>query len=319
MINIVDWDMKLWLSAFQSFLFKQKGQKMFKMMSIHNGRSVSIFILFSIMIMLNFSMSFANENNETDKGVIQAGKEKAKLLGLNPIPAYVNANGEIIVVKGTVFTIKNGGIVLTNGDMLINAGNRPLSTGGCVLHKGEYAIVEGEVIKKTQDNLLTIVGASPSTQAEIALKKDNKYIPGQNRRNVIKGTIVNFEKAKEYLLPNSHLQLFYAGPLNQKGQMVAEMKISKRDGYLYFISDLPKSKLEQDGRFEIEFDALKPGKYNIAVQGIKHVFRAGSFAKQMQFFLSTDAQKPIWYELEISGTEDKIRTVNVDKVYFSII
>jgi len=127
-----------------------------KNMEFRKWTGISLLAIISLMFSILVSQSLAGETAKADENIIRAGREKARQMGFNPIPVYVDEKGEIIIVSGTQFSIRNGKWVLDNGDMLINAGDRPLPiAGGSVLKKGEYGVVKNYKLKKFQDNLIS--------------------------------------------------------------------------------------------------------------------------------------------------------------------
>lgn len=91
---------------------------------------------------------------EPDQALIQAAKTKAKELGYNPIPVYVEKEGgTIIITPGVMLHFKNNQTTYLEGDMVINVGSFPISGPGSefTLAKGEYMIVkDGKFVKQTE-------------------------------------------------------------------------------------------------------------------------------------------------------------------------
>ena len=84
------------------------------------------------------------EKYKPDQTLVQASFKKAKELGHNPIPMYVEKEGgDIIITGGAMMSIRNGRQTCVENDMIINVGEFPLPVADFNLLKGEYAVVKG--------------------------------------------------------------------------------------------------------------------------------------------------------------------------------
>lgn len=288
-----------------------------------------LWTLFALSILsLLFGLSLADESTEVDETIIQAGRQKATQLGLNPIPVYVNEKGEIIIVQGTAFSIRNGRWALDNGDMLINAGSRPVPANGIILNKGEYAVVENYKIKKFPDTLISNLQkekqkSNTKQDTNITETKDaEKYVKNAQKTGItIKGIIANLEDGKSFIGKDSYLQLLYRKEVGKVGSL-ARIKIDYtiREEYIFLISDLAKIPIPHDGVFEFKLGSLRPGKYFIIVQGIKQpppINMRGPGFKQLQPYLA-NKPKGEWVEIEITDNITLPLTFDLDKVYLSV-
>lgn len=112
--------------------------------------------LFLIVIALAPSIVFCADKSEEkykpNAALVQAAFKKAKKLGHNPIPMYVEKEGgNIIITGGAMLSIRNGRQTCVENDMLINVGEFPLSVADFKLLKGEFAVVkDGKFLKQTE-------------------------------------------------------------------------------------------------------------------------------------------------------------------------
>jgi hypothetical protein len=109
----------------------------------------------------------ASPDTLSQEELVSRGRDKAKQLGLNPIPVYTNEDGNIIIVQGTDFTINNNKWALAEGDMVINVGSDVVKAENVELNRGEYAKVEGGKVVKFRENL---AGIKPNTKSSVATK-----------------------------------------------------------------------------------------------------------------------------------------------------
>ncbi len=115
---------------------------------------LSIIVTSLCLAIGNVAIFAADKSCDIDEKIIDAGKIKAKELGVNPIPFCTDAEDHLIIVGGAFFTLQDNKFVLANGDMLINAGNKVIKPQGITLSKGEYAIVKNNKLIKGRDALL---------------------------------------------------------------------------------------------------------------------------------------------------------------------
>jgi hypothetical protein len=108
---------------------------------------VSIFNLIAMPL-----YSFA-EDNQFDQKLVDAGKQKAKQMGHNPVCIFVNKN-ESIVITQSLFTIKNSQATFVDGDMVINVGKDDATIWGTILKEGEYGIIKNGKLEKGKDLIL---------------------------------------------------------------------------------------------------------------------------------------------------------------------
>lgn len=117
------------------------------------ARRLTLFVVFLCLAISNISILAVNKSCEGDQKIIDAGKQKAKELGVNPIPVCIDDKDHIVIVGGAFFTMQDNKFVLANGDMLINTGTKIIKTQGVILGKGEYAIVKNNKLSKVRDTL----------------------------------------------------------------------------------------------------------------------------------------------------------------------
>lgn len=204
-----------------------------------------------------------------DPKLLALGIEKAKQMGFNPVPAYLNAYGDVKSNKST----------LENNDMLINAGRHPFTFAGVQLEVGEYLVDRGGKLVK-QDGSIT---------PDIA-------VMDKNSKNVItiKGEIENLGKARKVLLKenscmnlvkvyeegNEDAPVLNTYRVNKSGKKTSLVRLSSQSGdsvlvcltgllELVYYSELPPIQIPSYPNFTIKVIDLKPGRYAIAVQRTK--------------------------------------------------
>ena len=134
------------------------------------------------VLLLTYSLGFPTKAEDTRNVLVRAGQEKAKQLGLNLIPAFVNEQGTIDILKGALLTFNNSKWVLSDRDMIINVGNRPLPIEGIQLEKGEYAIIKNGKAEKQHSNLLANTNQATANNKEISkdsITKQQILIPSE--------------------------------------------------------------------------------------------------------------------------------------------
>mgnify|MGYP007037524543 CR=1 FL=1 len=113
-----------------------------------------IIVISLCLAICNVAIFAADKSCDSDEKIIDAGKIKAKELGVNPIPVCTDAEDHLVIVGGAFFTMQNNKFVLSNSDMLINSGTKVIKPQGITLSKGEYAIVKNNKLIKGRDILL---------------------------------------------------------------------------------------------------------------------------------------------------------------------
>ena len=89
------------------------------------------------------------EKYKPDQALVQASFKRAKELGHNPIPMYVEKKeGNIIITGGAMMSIRNSRQTCVENDMVINVGEFSITVADFKLLKGEYAVVKGEKFVK---------------------------------------------------------------------------------------------------------------------------------------------------------------------------
>jgi hypothetical protein len=112
-------------------------------------RTVLMLVMVVLMTVMVCYAQVAKSGEGPDQGLVRAGHLKAKEMGFNPIPAFVNEKDHLMIVAGTSFTMEQGKFVLANNDMIINTGKRPLKAMNLVLQTGEYATIkDGKITKQ---------------------------------------------------------------------------------------------------------------------------------------------------------------------------
>jgi len=114
----------------------------------------------------------ADVKAEPDAALVKKGRAKAKKLGYNPVPVFMNKTNSITIVQGTSFSIRNGSWSLVKGDMLINVGPRPVKAGKHTLQQGEYATVDKDGINKGDTNIADLAPKQIVKQATPPARKD---------------------------------------------------------------------------------------------------------------------------------------------------
>jgi hypothetical protein len=113
-----------------------------------------------------------------DEGLVQAGREKAKALGLRPIPVYANADGLLVICPGTTVTTKKGQFVLADDDMVYNVGSRPVDAGDVMLSRGECAKAKDGIQKL--EGVLRVPVSGPEPKAEVRKPEGTMEAPSTN-------------------------------------------------------------------------------------------------------------------------------------------
>ena len=112
--------------------------------------------LFLIVVSITPSIVFcgdkSGENYKPNEALVQAAFKKAKELGHNALPMYVEKEGgNNITMGGTTKSIRNGRQTCVENDMVINVGEFPFPVGDLKLLKGEFAVVkDGKFVKNTK-------------------------------------------------------------------------------------------------------------------------------------------------------------------------
>lgn len=86
-----------------------------------------------------------------DAALLRAALAKARSLGLNPLPAYVDDRGKIVLMPGTKCAMQDGRWVISAGDVLINVGRRPMPAGDGILWAGQCAVLKDGKIARFAD------------------------------------------------------------------------------------------------------------------------------------------------------------------------
>jgi hypothetical protein len=113
-------------------------------------------VLFLIVVSITPSIVFCDdklgEKYKPNDALIQASFKKAKKLGYNAIPMYVEKEGgNSIITGGPMISFRNGRVTCVENDMVINVGEFPLTVNDLKLLKGEFAVVkDGEFVKNTE-------------------------------------------------------------------------------------------------------------------------------------------------------------------------
>lgn len=96
------------------------------------------------------------EKYKPDQALVQASFKKAKELGHNPIPMYVEKEGgNIIITGGAMMSIRNNRQTCVENDMVINVGEFSLPVADFNLLKGEYAVVKGGKFVKQAGKIIS--------------------------------------------------------------------------------------------------------------------------------------------------------------------
>jgi len=121
-----------------------------------NSTKCPYFCLVCLLVVLFLFSSNAisadksEEKYKPDQALVQASFKKAKELGHNPIPMYVEKEGgNIFIAAGVMMSIRNGRQTCVENDMVINVGEFPFPVSDIKLFKGEYAVVKnGKFVKQ---------------------------------------------------------------------------------------------------------------------------------------------------------------------------
>lgn len=114
--------------------------------------------LFLALVLIAFFWALPNafcgdksEEYKPNDDLVKASFKKAKELGHNPIPMYLEKKGgNIIITGGAMLSIRNGRQAYDENDMVINVGEFPISVADFKLLKGEFAVVrDGKFLKQT--------------------------------------------------------------------------------------------------------------------------------------------------------------------------
>ena len=220
--------------------------------------------------------SIAGHSVEADERIVRAGIKKAKEMGFNPIPVYIDEKGEIIIVPGTSFSIRNGSWALVNGDMLINVGSRPVKAGRIVLNTGEYATIKNGKAEKQSGSLVSGLDKISETEDNLINKNMVKKMLTKIK---LAGSVINFSEITKYMAGDSYFQLVKI-PSNRKldGHFDGQGRIKVN-------STLPRVKISSNGLFDGNIFSLDPGEYTIVPQ----LFASGVYQTSNLVMTNSDA------------------------------
>lgn len=233
---------------------------------IRSGRSLHFVIYFfitSLLFPVAVLCAESGINYQPEKAIIEASKEKAKELKYNPIPVYMKEkdNG-LYITGGAILQIKNSRQTFVEGDMVINVGELPVpfanfplldnfnAPGKIILSKGEYAVLKDGQFAKQVGKIKMVEAKHPQ----------NPGMRGNTTTITITGSIINIEKAKEFIAHDSYLQLVYLSPDGKLGGTTDDRGREKYD------SDLPRIDFPSNGDFTLSVKNLGAGKYIVAAQ-----------------------------------------------------
>lgn len=218
--------------------------------------SINVLLLFLIF----FAPAVSGENIKLNDVLIQAAREKATQNGLNPIPLYVDENGEVAIVPGTLFSMRDGSWVPVDGDMLINVGKRPAQIEDSVLGRGEYAIVQNGRVEKQPDSLMPYI-EKPSHAERKPQSRHDSVGMGTTLTNIeLVGRITNFPTVAKYMTDDSYFQIV---DISNKDALDGRFD---DQGRIEIHSTLPRLEVSRHGSFGGNFISIKPGKYIIVPQ-----------------------------------------------------
>ena len=114
-----------------------------------------VYLVYALVVLFLFPSNVIcgdkkEEKYKPDQALVQASFKKAKDLGHNPLPMYVEKEGgNIIITGGAMMSIRNNRQTCVENDMVINVGEFPFPVSDIKLLKGEYAVVKnGKFVKQ---------------------------------------------------------------------------------------------------------------------------------------------------------------------------